>query len=190
MLPRRFNRCRWLDPPSSSVSFFVMKVSCPSLDCRRTHHHLPSIKHQSALTNTSAQTMTAVSFSLSSIVAKNGIIYFQCISLFFHVSPQDDATSSIIDPLIIELQSRVADLELAKEHTDVSAAVQRERAEILIRLRKIMETMKSETGGVGGASSSKEIEQLKAENKELKRINAKQRYRIDHLVNNLRETMK
>jgi hypothetical protein len=134
--------------------------------------------------------MTAVSFFLSSIVAKNGIIYFQCISLFFHVSPQDDATSSIIDPLIIELQSRVADLELAKEHTDVSAAVQRERAEILIRLRKIMETMKSETGGVGGASiTSKEIEQLKAENKELKRINAKQRYRIDHLVNNLRETM-
>jgi hypothetical protein len=71
----------------------------------------------------------------------------------------------------------------------VSAAVQRERAEILIRLRKIMETKKSETGGVGGVSS-KEIEQLKAENKELKRINAKQRYRIDHLVNNLRETMK
>jgi di/tripeptidase len=96
----------------------------------------------------------------------------------------------LIDPLIVELQSRVADLELAKEHTEVSAAVQRERAEILIRLRKIMETMKSETGGVGGASSSKEIEQLKAENKELKRINAKQRYRIDHLVNNLRETMK
>ena len=115
---------------------------------------------------------------------------FNAFHYFFHVSPQDDATSSIIDPLIIELQSRVADLELAKEHTDVSAAVQRERAEILIRLRKIMETMKSETGGVGGASiTSKEIEQLKAENKELKRINAKQRYRIDHLVNNLRETM-
>ena len=95
----------------------------------------------------------------------------------------------MIDPLIVELQSRVADLELAKEHTEVSAAVQRERAEILIRLRKIMETMKSETEGVGGASITRRIEQLKAENKELKRINAKQRYRIDHLVNNLRETM-
>ena len=38
-------------------------------------------------TNTSAQTMTAVSFFLSSIVAKNGIIYFQCISLFFSRFP-------------------------------------------------------------------------------------------------------
>ena len=48
---------------------------------------------------------------------------------------KDDATSSI-DPLITELQSRIADLELAKVHTDVSAAVQRERAEILISLKK------------------------------------------------------
>lgn len=69
--------------------------------------------------------------------------------------------------------------------------MQRERAEILISLRKIVEKMKSETGGVGGASiGSKEIKQLKAENKELEKINAKQRYRIDHLVHNLRETMK
>jgi hypothetical protein len=113
--------------------------------------------------------------------------YLHCISLFSRFLKVD---TTLIDPLIVKLQSRVADLELAKEHTDVSASVQRERAEILISLRKIMEAMKSETG-VGGASiSSKEIEQLKAENKELMRVNAKQRYRIDHLVNNLRETMK
>jgi len=113
--------------------------------------------------------------------------YLHCISLFSRFLKVD---TTLIDPLIVELQSRLADLELAKEHTDVSAAVQRERAEILISLRKIMEAMKSETG-VGGASiNSKEIEQLKAENKELMRVNAKQRYRIDHLVNNLRETMK
>lgn len=93
--------------------------------------------------NTSGANLTAVSYSL---------LYLQCISLIFTFFHKDDATP----------------FELAKEHTDVdvSAAVQRERAEILISLRKIMETMKSERGGVGGASiGRKEIEQLKAENK-------------------------
>jgi hypothetical protein len=48
-----------------------------------------------------------------------------------------------------------------------------------------MEAMKSEAGG--GGASSKEIEKLKAENNELKKINAKQRYRIEHLVHNFRQ---
>lgn len=46
-----------------------------------------------------------------------------------------------------------------------------------------MEAMK--TDAAGGASS-KELEKLRAENEELKKINAKQNYRIEHLVNNLR----
>lgn len=50
-----------------------------------------------------------------------------------------------------------------------------------------MEAMKAEAGC--GGDGSKEIEKLKAENSELKKINAKQRYRIDHLVHNLRETI-
>jgi hypothetical protein len=50
-----------------------------------------------------------------------------------------------------------------------------------------MEAMKSEAGD--GGSSSKGIEKLKAENNELKKINAKQRYRIEHLAHNLREKM-
>jgi len=48
-----------------------------------------------------------------------------------------------------------------------------------------MEAMKSEAGG--GVASSKEIEKLKAENNELKKINSKQRYRIEHLAHNFRE---
>jgi cell division protein FtsB len=75
-------------------------------------------------------------------------------------------------------------------HEDVSAALRKERSEILVSLRKIMEAMKSEAGGAGGvvvASSSKEMEKLRAENEELKKTNAKQRYRIEHLVHNLRE---
>ena len=54
---------------------------------------------------------------------------------------------------------------------------------MLITLRKIKETIK-QTAGRG--ASSKELEALKAENKELKKVNAKQQYRIEHLVHNLR----
>ncbi|KAL3822541.1 hypothetical protein ACHAXA_007652 [Cyclostephanos tholiformis] len=94
----------------------------------------------------------------------------------------DDASST--DP-IAELQSRIEDLELSKAHNEISAAVRNERVEFLIGLRKIMEAMKTEAGCEG--ASSKEINRLKAENNELKKINAKQRYRIDHLVHNLRD---
>lgn len=89
---------------------------------------------------------------------------------------------------IVELQSRLSDLELSKTHNDVSGAIQKERAEILLSLRKIMETMKTEAASGGGASS-KELETLRAENEELKKINAKQKYRIEHLVHNLRDVV-
>jgi hypothetical protein len=98
--------------------------------------------------------------------------------------PPQDATST--DPLA-ELQSRLEDLELSRVHKEASSIIQKERTELLISLRKIMEAMKSEAG-VGGASS-KEIEKLKAENDKLKKISAKQRYRIEHLVHNFREKM-
>ncbi|KAL7535240.1 hypothetical protein ACHAXR_006375, partial [Thalassiosira sp. AJA248-18] len=90
------------------------------------------------------------------------------------------------DP-IADLQSRLKDLEHSKAHNDSSAVVRKERAEMLISLRKVMEAMKSEAGG--GGASNKELEKLRAENKELKKVNAKQQYRIEHLVHNLRETL-
>ena len=60
---------------------------------------------------------------------------------------------------------------------------------MLRSLRKIMDAMESEAGSGTGGASSKELEQLKAENEQLKKINAKQQYRIEHLVHNLRELM-
>lgn len=51
-----------------------------------------------------------------------------------------------------------------------------------------MEAIKEEAASGGGASS-KEIETLRAENEELKKINAKQKYRIEHLVHNMRDIM-
>ena len=89
---------------------------------------------------------------------------------------------------IAELQSRLSDLELSKTHSEVSDAIQKERTEMLLSLRKIMEAMKAEAAS-GGAASSKELAQLKAENEELKKVNAKQKYRIEHLVHNLRDTI-
>mmetsp|Transcript_26608 Transcript_26608/g.56618 ORF Transcript_26608/g.56618 Transcript_26608/m.56618 type:complete len:107 (-) Transcript_26608:281-601(-) len=91
------------------------------------------------------------------------------------------------DP-IADLQSRLVDLEQSKAHDDAAAALRRERAEMLLSLRKIKEAMKEEAGGGGGASN-KELERLRAENEALKKANAKQRYRIEHLVYNLRESL-
>jgi len=57
--------------------------------------------------------------------------------------------------------------------------------------------MKSEaSSGSGGngsggvvATNNKELERLTAENEELRKVNAKQAYRIEHLVGNLRMEM-
>jgi len=50
-----------------------------------------------------------------------------------------------------------------------------------------MSALKLESSGVvGGGGSRKEIDALRAENEELKRVNAKQKYRIEHLTHNLR----
>ena len=91
------------------------------------------------------------------------------------------------DP-ISDLQSRLSDLELSKAHNDASAVLRKERAEMLVSLRKISEAMKNDAGN-GGGGSSKELESLRAENEELKKTNAKQQYRIEHLVHNLRELL-
>ena len=82
------------------------------------------------------------------------------------------------DP-IADLQSRLKDLELSKAHADTSVIIRKERADMLLKLRKIMEVMESEQASGGGGASSKE----------LKKVNAKQNYRIEHLVHNLRESM-
>ena len=88
---------------------------------------------------------------------------------------------------VAELESRLQDLELSKKHDNVTAILQKERAEMLIALRQIMTALKSENHGtMGSAVSNKEMTALKAENEELKKMNAKQKYRIEHLVQNLK----
>mmetsp|Transcript_36758 Transcript_36758/g.62578 ORF Transcript_36758/g.62578 Transcript_36758/m.62578 type:complete len:102 (-) Transcript_36758:182-487(-) len=91
------------------------------------------------------------------------------------------------DDALANLQSRLADLELSKSHNDAAAILQKERGDMLLALRKIMQSLKSDEAG--GGASNKELEQLRQENEELKKVNAKQKYRIDHLVHNLRESM-
>ena len=85
-----------------------------------------------------------------------------------------------------DLQSRLQDLELSKTHDNVAEILQKERTEMLLALRNIMTALKAENGVASGAASSKEMEALKAEIEELKKVNAKQKYRIEHLVHNLR----
>ena len=93
-----------------------------------------------------------------------------------------DASASIAD-----LQTRLQDLELAKKHDNAAAVLQKERTEMLMALRQIMAALKSESkGAMGSVCSNKEMVALKAENEELKKINAKQKYRIEHLVHNLK----
>jgi len=87
---------------------------------------------------------------------------------------------------IAQLQQRISDLELSARHKDVAEALRKERAETLISLRAILEAFKTESGG---AASNNELEQLREENKALAKINAKQKYRIDHLSSNLREAI-
>ena len=60
---------------------------------------------------------------------------------------------------------------------------------MLLKLRKIMKAIESESANGGGGASSKELEEFRAENADLKKLNAKQNYRIEHLVHNLRESM-
>mmetsp|Transcript_17298 Transcript_17298/g.40232 ORF Transcript_17298/g.40232 Transcript_17298/m.40232 type:complete len:104 (+) Transcript_17298:240-551(+) len=87
---------------------------------------------------------------------------------------------------IAQIRQRLSDLELSNRHKGVAEALRKERAETLISLRAILEAFKTESGG---AASNTELEQLREENKALAKINAKQRYRIEHLSINLREAI-
>ena len=60
----------------------------------------------------------------------------------------------------------------------------RQQMEMLTTLRTIREAMVAESGNSGSADS-KELALLKKENEELKKVNKKYEYRIEHLVNNM-----
>ena len=60
--------------------------------------------------------------------------------------------------------------------------------EMLTTLRTIREAMIADSKN-GGANDSKELEKLKKENEELKKVNTKQAYRINHLVANMEKML-
>jgi len=59
--------------------------------------------------------------------------------------------------------------------------------EMLTTLRNIRAAMASSGGST---ASSKELQALKDDNTNLKKVNTKQRYRIDHLVDGMQELQK
>lgn len=75
---------------------------------------------------------------------------------------------------------RVEALEIGKQFDADAKAVKEVQMEYLQQLRDIRKAMTESDGGGGG--SSKELEALKAENARLAKQNAKQAYRIQHLV--------
>lgn len=105
--------------------------------------------------------------------------------LLSHSTSNSSQEAASGDP-IPDLERRLKDLELSKSHTDASAILRKERAETLISLRKIMTTLKLESEAGGGGASGAELDTLRKENAALKKINAKQQYRIEHLVHSLR----
>uniref|UniRef100_A0A7S2RZ23 Uncharacterized protein n=1 Tax=Eucampia antarctica TaxID=49252 RepID=A0A7S2RZ23_9STRA len=83
-----------------------------------------------------------------------------------------------------EIEKRVEALELSKHFNVTKAAVQEVEMEMLLKLREIRQTMISTTSP---SASNKELEALKMENNKLKLQNAKQAYRVGHLVRSVQE---
>lgn len=84
------------------------------------------------------------------------------------------------------METRVKALELGATFDATQSAVKQAQMECLTQLRDIRSSLKEQ--GAGGASS-KELDSLKMENILLKQKNAKQEYRIQHLVEVVEELL-
>ena len=89
---------------------------------------------------------------------------------------------------IKELQTKIVNIDNQKQFSADQAAVQAAQMEMLTTLRTIRAAIVSSGNNLG--ASSKELEDLKAENEQLKKTNTKQRYRINHLVKGMEEMQK
>lgn len=83
-----------------------------------------------------------------------------------------------------EIEQKIANLTNENQFKADQAAVQAAQMEMLTTLRSIREAMVSSKDS---GASSKELEALKEENENLKKINMKQRYRIDHLIDGIKD---
>lgn len=87
---------------------------------------------------------------------------------------------------IKQLQERIKALEVTKQFEADQALVQAVQTEMLTTLRTIRAEIASSSGNDNSASS-KELQALKDENENLKKITTKQAYRINHLIKGMEE---
>ncbi len=100
-------------------------------------------------------------------------------SIFSQITQKDDQ--------IKDLQSRLESIEKVKQFQADQEAVQKVQMEMLTTLRSIRAAMIADSGNSGG--DSKELELLRKENDELKKVNKKHEYRIQHLVANMEKLL-
>jgi formate-dependent nitrite reductase cytochrome c552 subunit len=106
---------------------------------------------------------------------------FCCVYFLYTCTLKETTTSAMT---VQDLQKRVEALEVGATFDATQAAVKKQQMEMLRNLRDIRDaiTMESSQGNTT-ASSSKEMQALKAENALLQHKVAKQEYRIQHLAN-------
>lgn len=91
-----------------------------------------------------------------------------------------------------DLQTKITNISNQKQFEADQAAVQAVQMEMLTVLRNIRSALVSSDGGatasiVESEAHRKQVEALAQENEKLKIVNAKQRYRIDHLIRGMQE---
>jgi len=109
-------------------------------------------------------------------------MYSTCYLPTTPIIPQEDH--------IKQLQTKISNIELQNKFEADQSAVQAAQMEMLNTLRTIRAAMVASPNNSNSGDSSKELQALKEENATLTKMNTKQRYRIDHLVNNMEEMQK
>mmetsp|Transcript_15676 Transcript_15676/g.29575 ORF Transcript_15676/g.29575 Transcript_15676/m.29575 type:complete len:110 (-) Transcript_15676:1669-1998(-) len=99
-----------------------------------------------------------------------------------------------MDQQLQELHTRIENISKQKQFEADQTAVQAVQMEMLTVLRNIRSAMVASSADGGTITSAaeseahkKQVESLEQENERLKLVNAKQRYRIDHLIQGMLE---
>jgi len=90
---------------------------------------------------------------------------------------------------LIALDERIKALELGAQYDANKAEVEKIEKEYQTKLREI-ESSNRNGGGASSSGLSKEVERLREENEILKKKNAKQEYRILHMLGVMEELWK
>ena len=107
------------------------------------------------------------------------VICLQCCSELTSLTP---TSKQDLDALT----KRVEGLETGATFDATQEAVRQVQMEMLEKMRAVRSAL---VAGSNGGASSKELEELLAENAALKKQNAKQAYRIEHLVRSVEELL-